>query len=63
MSTVQAAATAAVVAIGNAIVTFAIIGQTQATAIENAVIGVVALGFVIGQAIENHGKALAGRPR
>jgi hypothetical protein len=57
VSPIQAAAAALVVAIGNAAIAFGAINNTAAATVETAVIGAIALGFVIANALHHSANA------
>ena len=57
VSPVQAYATALVTAIGNAAIAFGVISNTRAASIESAVVGLIALGFVIANALHHSANA------
>ena len=57
VSPVQAYATALVTAIGNAAIAFGVIDNTRAASIETAIVGLIALGFVIANAMHHSANA------
>jgi hypothetical protein len=57
LSTFQAAIIAAISQIAALLVSFAIINSTEAGVITSASMAIVNAAFVVGNAIENHGKS------
>ena len=57
ISPIQAYASALVTAIGNAAIAFGVINNVRAASIETAVVGLIALGFVIANALHHSANA------
>lgn len=57
ISPIQAYASALVTAIGNAVIAFGVVNNTRAASVESAVVGLIALGFVIANALHHSANA------